>query len=99
MSCAPANRLPPRLGTAYSHGGTGPGRGYCSPSLTQAIRGATWRSPGRQLRGIFAHTPRGQPPAAERRQRPFSHPAQIRSRRPFPDLLQREEGQERLVKG
>ena len=51
MSCAPANRLPPRLGRACSHGGAGPGRGYCFPSLTRAIRGAIWRSPGRQLRG------------------------------------------------
>jgi hypothetical protein len=24
MSCAPANRLPPRLGRACSHGGAGP---------------------------------------------------------------------------
>ena len=33
---------------------------------------AVWAAVGSwPLRGIFAHTPRGQPPAAERRQRPF----------------------------
>jgi len=34
------------------------------------------------LRGIFAHPPRGQPPAAERRFRPFSGPQSIGSSRP-----------------